>query len=115
MFTSAAASVIWSGVGEVNTWQQDEVTRLMDVGVIEGDPNMNGVFGARIGDPIALMVPGSPEESYLVGRLRGTLEGEDVPGTLMPLANQPPSVPDLVALYCFVEGLEDSAARNDPA
>ncbi|HRE90308.1 MAG TPA: hypothetical protein PK095_14335 [Myxococcota bacterium] len=100
-------------VGEVNTWQQDEVTRLMDVGVVEGDPNMNGVFGARIGDPIALMVPGSPEESYLIGRLRGTLEGEDVPGTLMPLANQPLSNAEMLALFCFIEGLSDTPSRLD--
>lgn len=102
-------------VGEVNTWQQDEVTRLMDVGVIEGDPNMNGLFGARAGDPIALVVPGAPEESYLVGRLRGTIEGEDVPGTRMPLANQPLSNSEMLALYCFIEGLTQQPSRLDTA
>lgn len=102
-------------VGEVDTWQLDEVTRLLDVGVVEGDPNKNGVFGARVGDPIALMVPGAPDLSYLVGRLRGRLDGADVPGTRMPLANQPLSASEMLALYCFIEGVDDTPTRLDGA
>jgi hypothetical protein len=92
-------------VGEVNDWQIDEVRRLLEVGVVEGDPNLNGVFGARVEDPVSLLVPGAPEASYLIARVRGVMEGEAVPGTRMPLANQPLSNAELLALYCFVEGL----------
>ncbi len=100
-------------VGEVNQYQADEVTRLLDVGVVEGDPNMNGVFGARVADPVALMVPGDPESSYLVGRVRGTMEGTAVPGTRMPLANQPLSNAEMLALFCFIEGLNGVPTRLD--
>jgi hypothetical protein len=55
---------------------------------------------------VTLLNPGKPEESYLVGRLRGSLLGEIVPGSRMPLANQPPSIPDMLALMCFLEGLD---------
>jgi len=92
-------------VAEVNDWQIDEVRRLLEIGVVEGDPNMNGVFGARVDDPVSLLVPGAPESSYLIARVRGVMEGEVVPGTRMPLANQPLSNAELLALYCFVEGL----------
>lgn len=92
-------------VGEVNDWQTDAVQRLLEIGVVEGDPNMNGVFGARVDDPVALLVPGAPETSYLIARVRGVMEGSAVPGTRMPLANQPLSNTELLALYCFVEGL----------
>ena len=100
-------------VGEVNQWQADEVTRLLDVGVVEGDPNMNGLFGARVADPVALIVPGDPESSYLVARVRGTMEGTAVPGTRMPLANQPLSNAEMLALFCFIEGLTGIPSRLD--
>lgn len=100
-------------VGEVNTWQTDEVTRLMDVGVVEGDPNMNGIYGARAGEPVSLIVPGEPERSYLIARVRGTMEGAQVPGTRMPLANQPLSNAEMLALFCFVEGLSGVPNRLD--
>jgi hypothetical protein len=93
-------------VGEVANYQRDDVTRLMEVGVIEGDANGNGVLGAREADPIPLLAAGDPELSYLIGRVRGELDGEDVPGTRMPLANQPLSAAEMLALYCFVEGFE---------
>jgi hypothetical protein len=56
-----------------------------------------------------MLNPGKPEESYLVARLRGHLQGEPVPGTRMPLANQPPSVIDMLALMCFIAGLDPYA------
>lgn len=103
-------------VGEVNEWQADAITRLLDVGVVEGDPNMNGVYGARVGDPVAMIVPGDPETSYLVARVRGLMEGAEVPGTRMPLANQPLSTSEMLALFCFIEGLPGGApARLDGA
>ena len=68
--------------------------------------NRNGVFGFRTGRAVSLITPGKPEESYLVARLRGHMQGETVPGSRMPLANQPPSIPDMVALMCFIEGMD---------
>ncbi len=97
-------------VGEVNEYQTDDVGRLLEVGVVEGDPNGNGTFGAREGDPVALLVPGDPETSYLIARVRGTMEGEVVPGTRMPLANQPLTNAEMLGLYCFIEGLPASGA-----
>ncbi|MGZ3458126.1 MAG: hypothetical protein ACXU86_06415, partial [Archangium sp.] len=44
-------------------------------------------------------------------RLRGAMQGETIPGTRMPLANQPPSVPDMLALMCFIEGLDPAATQ----
>ena len=103
-------------VGEVNEWQSDAVNRLLDVGVVEGDPNMNGVFGARADEPVAMIVPGDPETSYLVARVRGLMEGAEVPGTRMPLANQPLSTAEMLALFCFIEGLDGGPpARLDGA
>lgn len=103
-------------LGEVNQWQADAVNALLDVGVVEGDPNMNGIFGARHGEPVDLLVPGDPETSYLIARVRGVMEGSDVPGTRMPLANQPLSTAEMLALFCFVEGLPGGApSRLDGA
>jgi 5-methylthioadenosine/S-adenosylhomocysteine deaminase len=95
-------------------WQLDAVTSLLASGIVQGDLNRNGVFGARAGNTVPLIRPGKPEQSYLVGRLRGELEGERIPGTQMPLANQPPSVPDMVALMCFIEGLHPDPSVRDP-
>jgi hypothetical protein len=85
------------------------VQELLTVGIVQGDQNRNGVYGARQAPPIPLLRPGKPEESYLIGRLRGVMFGAPVPGTRMPLANQPLSVPEMLALFCFVEGLGPSA------
>jgi hypothetical protein len=85
---------------------------VLDAGLIQGDMNRNGVFGYRTGRTIALLNPGRPEQSYLVGRLRGVLEGERVPGTRMPLANPPPSIPDMLALMCFLEKLRPTGPYN---
>ncbi|MGD8863462.1 MAG: hypothetical protein PVI30_25835 [Myxococcales bacterium] len=95
---------------EVRPYQADQVQELLTVGVVEGDANRNGVFGARQGDPVALLEPGRPEESYLIARLRGEMMGETVPGSRMPLANQPLSIAEMLALFCFVEGLPDDAS-----
>lgn len=100
-------------VGEIANYQRDEVTRLIDVGIIEGDANGNGIYGARNADPIAMLAPGDPEGSYLVGRVRGSLAGVVVPGTRMPLANQPLSVSEMLALYCFIEGFQPGRTAID--
>jgi len=93
-------------MAEVAPYQAGQIEELLSVGLEEGDLNRNGVLGARQdGNPISMIEPGKPELSYIVGRLRGTLEGEVVPGTRMPLANQPLSNAEMLALFCFIEGL----------
>jgi hypothetical protein len=61
-------------------------------------------------NPVFLLSPGKPEESYLVGRLRGYVQADPVPGSRMPLANQPPSITDMLALMCFIEALQPGQA-----
>jgi hypothetical protein len=92
-------------------YNERAVNELLAVGIEQGDLNRNGILGARPdGDgntrgPTQLIVRGSPETSYLVARMRGIMEGETVPGTRMPLANPPFSTPEMLALFCFIEGL----------
>ncbi|MCG8555493.1 MAG: hypothetical protein MJD61_09440, partial [Proteobacteria bacterium] len=101
--------------GQVRPYQDDDVQELLSAGVVQGDLNRNGVYGARVGQPVALLVPGAPERSYLIARLRGTMEGEQVPGSRMPLANQPLSVAEMLALFCFVEGMDPSGQKPNLA
>lgn len=79
-----------------------DFVRSMMRNTIAGDANQNGVYGAdepeRSG---ALIYPGSLERSYWWGRLTGT-----VPGSRMPLANQPLSNAEYVALACWIEQLD---------
>lgn len=75
-------------------------------GLWAGDPNRDGVFGADT-DTFTMVQPGDPERSYLFGRLQAT-----VPGTPMPLANQPLSPAEVIALGCWIEGL-DGAPEGD--
>jgi hypothetical protein len=98
--------------GAVRNYQIDRITHLLEVGVEQGDLNRNGVFGARDHSPLRMIEPGNPEASYLVGRLRGELGGMKVPGTRMPLANDPLTIPDMLALYCFIEGLPKSVGSG---
>jgi hypothetical protein len=92
-------------------YNERAVNELLQVGIEQGDMNQNGILGARptadgqTRGPVSLLVRGNPEQSYLIGRLRGVMEGEPVPGTRMPLANPPFSTPEMLALFCFVEGL----------
>lgn len=92
-------------VGAVNEWQVEYVERLLAQGIVQGDMNRNGIFGARDSSPLHMLEAGDPERSYLIGRVRGELKGQKIPGTRMPLANQPLSVAEMLALYCFIEGL----------
>jgi hypothetical protein len=67
-------------------------------------------FGDPSVEPGALIVPGSLSQSYLWGRLNGT-----VPGTRMPLANQPLSESEFRALACWIEGVDPkNASVDDP-
>ncbi|MFL5358659.1 hypothetical protein [Archangium sp.] len=97
---------------EVNENQRDSVEGLVASGIVQGDQNRNGTYGARVlGNTVPLINPGKPEASYLVARLRGFMGADTVPGTRMPLANQPPNVPDMLALMCFIQGLDPTAAQ----
>ena len=96
---------------EVSEGQRDTVEGLVASGIVQGDQNRNGTYGARTAPPVPLLNPGKPEESYLVARLRGAMKGESIPGTRMPLANQPPSVQDMLALMCFIEGLDPASPQ----
>ena len=95
-------------VGEVRDYQREQVKELLSVGIRQGDLNRNGVFGGG-GEAVKLIVPGDPDSSYLVARLRGQMGGESIPGSLMPLANQPLSISEMLALFCFIEGLAGKA------
>ncbi len=121
-FTFTDYTTLWSIlpgrthlIGEVRPFQQDQVQNLLAVGIIEGDPNRNGVLGAREGVPKHMLSPGNPEDSYLIARLRGTMNGEDVPGSRMPLANQPLSIAEMLALFCLVETIPEDPTDADLA
>jgi hypothetical protein len=75
-------------------------------GLVLGDPNRNGIFGAE-GQKFQLIAPGDPSTSYLLGRLQAT-----VPGTPMPLANQPLSTAEMLAVACWIEGLTPDNAKD---
>lgn len=84
----------------------DYQTYLALGGVTGGDPNGNGVFGAD--DAWHEITPGHPEKSYLIGRITGTVKG-----SRMPLANQPLSEPEYVALFCWIEGTSSHPSPDD--
>jgi hypothetical protein len=92
-------------------WVAGDVQALLNVGVEQGDLNQNGVFGARpdgdgvVHGPVSLITRGSPETSYLAARMRGYMEHDEVPGSRMPLANAPFNLPEMIAFFCFIEGL----------
>lgn len=94
-------------VGRVEDYQVEAVQSLIEVGIVEGDANRNGVFGAQSAEPARLLVPGDPEASYLVARLRGEMYGEPIPGSRMPLANRPLTIAEMLGLFCLVEGFPD--------
>lgn len=81
--------------------------------LVGGDPNRNGVYGGTDDDvpKAALIVPGDVERSYLWGRVTGT-----VPGSRMPLANDPLDNAEYVALACWIEslaGVDDPSSDHD--
>lgn len=72
-----------------------------------GDPNKNGIFGFDEGG--ALIVPNDVARSYLLLRVLGV-----VPGTPMPLANQPLDHKELLALMCWIETMSENPTPLDP-
>lgn len=75
--------------------------------VVGGDANKNGVYGAegKMKSRGAMVMPGNLTDSYLWGRLTGT-----VPGTRMPLANDPLDNAAYAAIACWIEGLSTGQA-----
>lgn len=94
-------------IGRVEDYQVEDVQGLIEVGIVQGDANRNGVFGSHEGEPAQLLVPGDPEGSYLIARLRGEMHGEPLPGSRMPLANSPLTIAEMLGLFCLVEGFPD--------
>ncbi len=92
-------------MGEIPDYRVGATEELVEIGVGQGDHNRNGIYGASQEAPAAMINPGKPLESYLIARLMGHMQNEPVPGTRMPIANSPPTVPQMVALACFIEGL----------
>lgn len=90
--------------GLVRGYQLDEVEQLLNVGIVEADGNRNGQLGASLGLGVSMLSPGRPEESYLIGRIRGEIHDAPIPGSRMPLANPPLSIAEMLGLYCLVEG-----------
>lgn len=78
----------------------DEVHTLLEEDLRAGDPNRDGTFGAD-GDRLFELKAGDPWGSYLLQRLQG-----NVPGSPMPLANQPLSAAEVVAIACWIEGTD---------
>jgi hypothetical protein len=82
--------------------------------IVGGDPNRNGVFGADLGEARRegrLVYPGKIEQSYIWGRITAT-----VPGSRMPLANDPLTNAAYAAIACWIEGLSEGATpkAGDP-
>lgn len=105
-------------VAEVPDYRTDAVAELIGAGVEQGDLNRNGTFGARpdennkVWGPVSLIEAGDPESSYIVARMRGHMGDQLVPGSRMPLANPPFSVAEMIALFCFIEGLPANGEIN---
>lgn len=99
-------------MGEVGQQRSDDANRLVSAGIRQGDQNRNGVFGVEMGANIPMINPGEPEKSYLIARIRGEVDGEPIPGSRMPLANQPLDITDMLALFCFIEGLDPGKEPN---
>lgn len=82
---------------------------LLETGLQAGDPNRDGVFGGA-DDPYRLLLPGDPWKSYLLQRVQG-----NVPGSPMPLANQPLTSPEIIALACWIEGAAETEGSGTHA
>jgi len=98
--------------GVVREYQFDDVEELLNVGIQEADANRNGIAGATMNLGVSMLVPGRPEDSYLIARIRGEMHDDPIPGSRMPLANPPLTIAEMLGLYCLVEGWPDEADQN---
>lgn len=78
----------------------DAAHTLLEDDLRGGDPNRDGVLGAEH-ETMHELTPGDPWGSYLLQRLQGNVEGSP-----MPLANQPLSAAEVVAIACWIEGTD---------
>lgn len=92
---------------QVRPYQGKGIAALFAAGIAQADPNRNGISGAKQGKSVQMLEAGAPDKSYLIARVRGEMHGKKIPGSRMPLANQPLTIPEMLALYCFVEGFDD--------
>jgi hypothetical protein len=83
----------------VNSESFENDASLLETDVSYGDPNRDGIYGASMDQPMLEIAPGDPWNSYLLQRLQG-----NVPGSPMPLANQPLAASEIVAIACWIEG-----------
>lgn len=74
---------------------------LLEAELVAGDPNQDGIFGASEQEAMQEIKRGDPWNSYMLQRLQG-----NVPGSPMPLANTPLSASEIVAVACWIEGLD---------
>ncbi|MEX1364312.1 MAG: hypothetical protein AB1Z98_14395, partial [Nannocystaceae bacterium] len=79
-----------------------DVHDLLEADIRVGDPNQDGIFGAEQDEHLLELKAGDPWGSYLLQRLQG-----NVPGSPMPLANQPLSAAEVVAIACWIEGTDE--------
>lgn len=88
----------------------DAVHTLIEDDLRGGDPNRDGVFGADGDEHFTEIKAGDPWGSYLLQRLQG-----NVPGSPMPLANQPLSAAEVVAIACWIEGTDQPEGEGPHA
>lgn len=79
----------------------DSAHTLLEDDLRGGDPNRDGTFGAD-GETMHELDPGNPWSSYMLQRLQGNVDGSP-----MPLANQPLTAAEVVAIACWIEGTDD--------
>ncbi len=91
----------------INSATFDDDASLLETNVTYGDPNRDGIYGATMDEPMLEIAAGDPWNSYLLQRLQG-----NVPGSPMPLANQPLSASEVVAIACWIEGTADEGGAE---
>lgn len=80
----------------------------LETNILGGDLNRDGVFGADDEEvEMRELNPGNPWQSYLLQRVQG-----NVPGSPMPLANQPLSAAEIVAIACWIEGADTPEGQS---
>ncbi len=104
---SYAAGARQIQVNTTESWAAHQ--SLLEGEITLGDPNRDDVYGASTDESMHELLPGDPWNSYLLQRLQGT-----VPGSPMPLANQPLSASEVIAVACWIEGADvPEGARVD--
>lgn len=105
---TAALSYVQGGslIDLVNTAEFATHAQVIEA-VTPGDPNADGVYGGTSEEAMQEIKPGDPWNSYLLQRLQG-----NVPGSPMPLANQPLTASEIIAIACWIEGTADEGGAE---